>query len=214
MKRIEWMVCAALGLTLSALAQSSDSNLCYNGDFSSEKGHFDGWNLDFDWTGNKHWQGNALNVAFLPEFNGKKSVLKMTVPKGYESKVETPLVAYKTGERYKCTFDICVENVTMKMRFNGYSFKPGIRPYDPPKLQDMRPFYRTEQMDVKRGAWRTVSMEFPNNSQISQTAYDHLKKVRYISVMTYVPGETYGAGNFYIANMRIVKLPGEVKVKK
>jgi hypothetical protein len=214
MKRIQLLACTAAALAAAWAFSAPDSNLCYNSDFSSEKGHFDGWTVDFDWTGNSHWQGNALNVSFLPEFKGKQNVLKMKVPKGYESKVETPLVAYKTGERYKCTFDICVEDVTMKMRVNGYSFKPGIRPYDPPKLQDMRPVYRTEQMDVNRGAWRTVSMEFPNNSQISQTAYNHLKKVRYISVLTYVPGETYGAGNFYIANMRIVKLPGEVKIKK
>jgi len=214
MKRIYMIAVAVLCASFAALAQSTESNLCYNYDFSSEKGHFDGWNLDFDWTGNSHWQGNHLHASYLAVYLGKKNVLKMEVPKHFEAKVETPLIPYAAGERYRCSFDIYVDGFNMKMRFNGYNFKPGIRPYENPALSDLRPVYRTEQMDVKRGSWKTVSMDFPNNTQISATAYSHLKKTRYISVLTYVPGFTYGAGNFYIANMRITKLPGTVKVGK
>ncbi len=214
MRKKHLVLSTLLCITSFAIAQSADCNLCYNSDFSSEKGHFDGWNLDFDWTGNSYWQGNHLNASYLPIYLGKKNVLKMIVPKDYESKLETPLVAYAAGERYRCTFDIYVDSVNMKARINGYNFKPGIRPYEKPQLQDMRPTFRTEQIDVKKGGWRRVSMDFPNNTQVSATAFRHLKKVRYISMLTYVPGATYGAGNFYIANMRITKLPGEVKIKK
>lgn len=215
MKQIYLTISLALGLALTALSQAGDLNLCYNAAFDSEKGNLDGWNLNYDWTGVGLQQGNHLNASYLPEFRGKKNVLHMKVPDGYESKVESPLIAYETGDRYKCTFDIYIEGVNMKMLFNGYQFTPGIKPYENPKLQDLRRIYKTEQMDMKQGSrWQSMTMYFPNNSQISSTAYAHLKKVRQICFFIYVPGHTYGAGDFYLSNVRITKVPGKVSVKK
>lgn len=216
MKQIYLTMGLIMSLSLTALAQAGDLNLCYNAAFDSEKGNFDGWNLDYDWSGVKLQQGNHLNASYLPEFKGKKNVMHMKVIDGYESKVECKLLPYELGDRYKCTFDIYIEKVNMKMLFNGYQFTPGIRPYEDPKLQDLRRIYKTEQMDMNMAAkWQSMTMYFPNNSQVSSTAYTHLKKVRYISVFLYVPGHTYFApGNFYLTNMRITKVPGKVSVKK
>ncbi|MFA7174549.1 MAG: hypothetical protein WC340_14285 [Kiritimatiellia bacterium] len=216
MKQIYLTIGLVLGFSLTALSQAGDLNLCHNAAFDSEKGNFAGWNLDYDWTGIGLQRGNHLNASYLPEFRGKKNVLHMKVPSGYESKIECQLIAYEIGDRYKCTFDIYIEEVNMKMLFNGYQFAPGIKPYEHPKLQDLRRIYKTEQMDMRKGArWQTMTMNFPNNSQISPTAYAHLKKVRQISVFFYVPGGTYfSEGNFYLSNMRITKLPGKVSVKK
>jgi len=214
MRQIFFIAGIVLSMSLNLLSQALDLNCCYNGNFDSEKGNLDGWNLNYDWTGISLQQGNHLNASFLPEFRGKKNVMHMKVPDGYESKIECPLIAYETGDRYKCTFDIYVEGVNMKMLFNGYNYKPGIRPSENPQLQDLRRIYKTEQMDMKKGArWQTVTMYFPNKSQISSTAYSHLKKVRYICIFLYVPGHTYGSGNFYLSNVRITKVPGKVTVK-
>ncbi|MEI6150508.1 MAG: hypothetical protein WCS01_15520, partial [bacterium] len=184
-----------------------------NHSFDSEKGPFDGWNIDFDWTANKHQMGNHLNVSYLPAFQGKNNVLKMAVPSGYESKVETPLIPYTMGDRYKCTFDIFIDAVSLKILFQGYNLKPGIPPSDKPLMQDMRRLYKAESMDVKGGAWKSISVEFPM-PQVSELAFSHLKKVRYLTVLIYVPGGTYGEGNFYLSNFKIVKLPSQVTVKK
>lgn len=214
MKRMDIWVCALVSLAMTLSVMAAESNVCYNSSFDSEKGNFDGWNIDFDWTGNKHQMGNHQNVSYLPEFKGKRNVLKMKVPSGYESKVETPLIQYKMGERYKCTFDILIEDVNMKILFQGYSLKPGIPPSDKPLMQDMRRTYKAENIDASKGAsWKTVTVEFPM-AQVSELASTHLKKVRYITVLMYVPGATYGAGNFYISNMRITKLPAPFTVKK
>ena len=217
MKQIHIIICVVFSLVWTASSQvDPNKNYCYNGNFDSEKGNLDGWHVDYDWTGNGNQQGNHKNVSFLPEFRGKKNVLKMNVPKGYESKIECPLIDYERGDRYKCTFDIFVENVNMKMLFNGYQFKPGIRPYEHPKLQDLRRIYKTEQMDINKGAaWQTKTIYFPGTSQISSAAYSHLQKVRQICLFLYVPGATYfKEGNFYLANVRITKVPGKVTVKK
>jgi len=215
MKQIYLMASLVLSLSLTAFSQAVELNLCYNGSFNSEKGNLDGWNLDYDWTGIKLQQGNHLNASYLPEFRGRKSVMHMKVPDGYESKIESPLIAYEIGDRYKCTFDILIEGVNMKMLFNGYQFGPGVKPYENPKLQDLRRIYKTEQMDMKKGGgWKTMTMYFPNNSQISSAAYTHLKKVRQIGIFLYVPGHTYGSGDFYLSNVRITKVPGKVSVKE
>jgi hypothetical protein len=214
MKRMDILICALFSLAMTLSSMAVESNVCYNSSFDSAKGNFDGWNIDFDWTANKHQMGNHQNVSFLPEFKGKRNVLKMKVPSGYESKVETPLIPYKMGDRYKCTFDILIEDVNLKVLFQGYSLKPGIPPSDKPLMQDMRRTYKAENIDASKGAaWKTMSVEFPM-PQISELASTHLKKVRYITVLMYVPGATYGAGNFYLSNVRITKLPGQVTVKK
>jgi len=216
MKRMDFLSCVVFSLAMTLSSMAVESNLCYNSSFDSEKGNFDGWNINFDWTGIALQTGNHLNVSFLPEFRGKKNVLKMKVPPRYESKVETALIPYKKGERYKCTFDILIEGVdVMKVLFQGYNLKPGIPPSDKMLLQDLRRSYKAESIDMAKGAtWKTVTVEFPM-AQLSELAASHLKKVRYITVLMYVTGGTFTVpGTFYMSNMRITKLPEQVKVTK
>lgn len=203
-----------LALALASLAASGATNYCYNSDFTSSKGPLDGWNVDYDWTRNKHQMGNAKNASVLPEFKGRKNVLRIAVPSGFESKVEVPLIPYEAGDMYQCTFDIYVEKVVVNALFQGYNLKPGISPSDPPKLQNMRRMYKAEYVALNGATWKTVTVTIPH-AQISATAYGHLKKIRYITVLMYVPGATYFEdGNFYVSNLRIVKLPGKAKVKQ
>jgi len=136
----------------------------------------------------------------------------MVVPKEVEAKVETPLMAYEPGDRYKCTFDLYAE-CDVKVLFLGYNLKPGIAPGEAPKLQDMRRLYKGEAIRVVGAAWKSVTVAFPHE-EISEVAYSHLKKVRYVTVMLFVPGATGYSGNYYIANMKVVKLPMKCKVTK
>ena len=220
MKQFKFLIFMGLSLVMSVSAQTLGKNYCYNGDFSLGEDHLEGWNLDYDWTGIKLQQGNHLNASFLPEFRGKKNVFKMTVPPRYESKIECKLIPYKPGEKYKCTFDIFIDMETIgsyetRALFNGYRFKPGIRPYDDPKLQDLRRIFKTNLVPMKSVArWRRMTMDFPTKPQVSKTAYNHLRKIRYLSLFIFVPGGTYPKeGSFYLANVNITKLPGKVTVE-
>jgi hypothetical protein len=210
-----WMggavLCGVLGLT--GLTAPAQSNLCYNGAFNASQGPLDGWNVNYEWTGNSKYAGNHYNASFLPEFKGRKNVLKMVVPKDVEAKVETPLMEYETGARYKCTFDLYTE-VDLRVLFLGYNWRPGIAPGEAPKLQDMRRIYKGDALSVVGGAgWKTMTVTFPHE-QISELAYSHLKKVRYVTVMLFVPGATGYVGNYYMANVKVVKLPVKCKVTK
>lgn len=214
MKRVQGVIGALLGLVmaLSSQAAPTETNYCYNSDFTSSKGALDGWNVDYDWTRNKQQMGNAKNASVLPEFKGRKNVLRIAVPSGFESKVETPLIPYEAGDMYQCTFDIYVEKVVVNTLFQGYNLKPGVPPGENTKLQDLRRMYKAEYVATKGPMWKTVTVGIPH-AQVSATAYGHLKKIRYITVLMYVPGATYFEdGNFYLSNVRITKLPGKVKV--
>lgn len=217
MKRIGKGAVWLCGVVLvSALrAAPAETNYCYNSDFTSAKGPLDGWNIDYDWTLIKKQTGNAKNASVLPMFRAKERVLKMAVPSGYETKVETPLIPYEPGDRYQCTFDILVENnLEVHILFLGYNLKPGISPNEPPKLQNLRRVYKAEYVAATGAAWKTMRVTIPNET-ISPVAYSHLKKVRYITVFMFVPGSTYlRDGNFYVSNLKIVKLPEKVKVTK
>lgn len=215
MKQMQAIIGMFLVFVMAVTSQAAQpgTNYCYNSDFTSSKGALDGWNVDFDWTRNKHQMGNHKNVSVLPEFKGRKNVLKMAVPSGYESKVETPLIPYEAGDMYQCTFDVYIQNVVLNVLFQGYNLKPGIPPGEDTKLHDMRRMYKAEYVATKGAMWKSVTVNIPNAPQISAIANSHLKKIRYLTVLMYVPGDTYFEdGNFYVSNMRIVKLPGKAKV--
>jgi len=78
MTRMQWMGGVVLwgALGLAGLPTLAQSNLCYNASFSSTNGSLDGWNLDYDWTGSPKYAGNQKNASFLPEYKGRKNVLK------------------------------------------------------------------------------------------------------------------------------------------
>jgi hypothetical protein len=215
MTRLKWVggvvLCGVMGLaSLPALAQV---NLCPNGSFNCKTNPIEGWNLNYVWTENSKYTDNHTYASFLPEYKGRKNVLKIRVPKQIESKVETPLMEYEPGDRYKCTFDLYADVGEVRMLFLGYNWRPGIAPGEAPKLEDMRRIYKGDATSTSGAAWKTVTVVFPHE-QISELAYSHLKKVRYVTVMLFVPGATDYVGDFYLANVKVVKLPGKSKVTK
>ncbi len=215
MKRVNRILSLVFGgLVLMAFAPvMAESNLCFNSSFSSTSNPFEGWGLNYDWSGNSKQMGNHKNASFLPEFKGRSNVLKMVVPGGYESKVETPIMEYVPGDRYKCTFDLYADIGNMRVLFLGYALAPGVPPGDLPKFSDLRRIYKGDAQDASGASWKSVTVIFPKE-QISELAYKHLKKIRYMTVMMFVPGGTFGAGTFYISNVKVVKLPGKCKVTK
>lgn len=225
MKHMKPIIGLVLGGMVALLASGAyaETNLCPNASFTSAKDPLEGWGVNYDWTGNEKQIGNQKNISVLPEFKGRKNVLKVIVPKNYESKFETPLMAYEPGARYQCTFDLCADAVWIKMLFLGYKWRPGIAPNDEPKLQDMRRVFKGNIVEVNNQlagttvevrSWKKFSVTFPHE-EVSELAYKNLKQIRYVTVFMYTPGGGYGfEGNFYVSNLKVVKLPGKCKVMK
>jgi hypothetical protein len=192
---------------------AAGENLCYNASLNSTNGALDGWGVDYDWTDHDKQVGNVKNVSALPEHAGRRQVIRIAVPLNFESKIETPLIPYEVGARYRCTFDILTEGtVSLRTLFLGYNLRPGIPPSEGvPRFQDMRRIYKGEASDVRAPSWKTMTVVFPHE-EISELSYRHLKKVRYVTAFWFVPGATGYGGAFYLANVRVEKLPGKVKV--
>ena len=54
-----------------SVAAETESNLCYNGNFDSSKGALDGWNVNYEWMGNKYFMKNHECISVLPFFEGR-----------------------------------------------------------------------------------------------------------------------------------------------
>jgi hypothetical protein len=220
MTRTEWMGGAVLWgvMGLACLTAQAQSNMCHNGSFTSTStnGPLDGWNINYAWTENSIYAANHTRISYLPEFKGKKNVMQIGMVD--ESKFETPLVPYEPGARYKCTFDFYSQTVydrtsegSARVLFLGYAWRPGMAPNEAPKLQDMRRIYKGDPVSARGASWKTVTVTFPHE-QISELAWNHLKKVRYVTVMVLFPSPT--VGNAYITNVKMVKLADKCKVTK
>lgn len=209
------ILCGVMGLIcLPALAES---NLCYNGSFTVPNDPFDGWNINYEWTGNSKLMNNHNKISFLPEFKGKKNVMRITslTAADKDTKVETSLMEYEAGARYKCTLDHYGEltgGEPVRVFFLGYAWRPGIAPTEVPQLMDMRRVYKSEFGAGTGAAWKTVTATLPG-PQISELAYKNLKKVRYMTVMILMASEDC-LGRSYIANVKVVKLTDKYKVTK
>ena len=196
----------ALCLTGAAsVAMAVDTNLCFNGSFNSPKGALDGWNVNYEWMKNSHFMANHTWVSVLPSYQGRNNVMQMSPPE--QGRLESKLFAVEKGARYKCTLDLNAPDV--RFYFKGYKWEPGIAPHDDPQLSEMREVYRSENFTGgSGGGWKTISFEMPME-EISETAYDHYKYVRYATVYM-----TRYRGGFHVANVRVEKLPGTYRVGK
>ena len=196
------------GLSLiwaAAAAAQTGSNLCYNGSFNSTNGPLDGWNVNYEWKGNKHFMKNHEACSVLPTFQGKSNVLWVNPPE--QGRVESKLIPIEKGVRYKCTLDLCAPDVIFY--FCCYKWEPGIAPHPEPKLSELRMVYRGEHfMGGSGSGWKTISFYLPME-EISELAWKHYKDVRFATVYM-----TRYRGDFHVANVRVEKIPGTYKVVK
>lgn len=207
-------VIVAMGLAvLGTVASGVETNLCFNGNFSSTNSPLEGWIIDYRWDGNSNYMNNHNEVTYVAEHEGRKNVMRLN-PGGEQSKAECKLIKYEQGARYRCTVDVlgggATGNGNSHFYFTGYSFAPGVAPYDEPDRKDMRRVFKGKYWSGDHiHPWRTISFEFPM-SVISELDYKHLKRVRYFTAYFLVNrGEPC-----YLANVKVVKLPGTFTVKK
>jgi hypothetical protein len=197
-----------LGLVIALLATSALAatpvNLLVNGDFEDPKEPFKGWMVDYEWTGNSAYMENKNRVTVLPRDGMKKNVLQIMPNQGREAKVESDLIPYEYGARYRCTMDIKA-NVKNKygptrVYFAGYRWKPGIRPHDTPYPGETRMVYKSKAQTDFPGSWKSISLDFPMQT-LSSAAKKHLSQVRFFSVYVWTAQGTW------VDNVKVYKLP-------
>lgn len=195
---------------LSAWPAAAQSNLCYNGSFTSPADPLDGWIIDYAWTGNARYVNNRSTVSALPEFKGRQHVMRLAYT--YENKVECKPIEFELGARYQCTLDF-IGDVPVRVNFNGYMWEPGVAPYPDPQIKDLRRIFKSEAFSGTANNWKSVKITFPQ-PEVSELAWSHLKQVRYFTVMVLVPAAGIPGKGTYVTNVKVIKLGQPVKVVK
>ncbi|MDD5520444.1 MAG: hypothetical protein PHI84_06475 [Kiritimatiellae bacterium] len=195
---------------------ATTSNLMINGSCDNPENPWKYWTYDYTPMQNENYAQNTKYVSMLPEFAGKKNVIKMVIndDKGYKDqpmwwigvKVDSPLIPFEQGCRYRFSISV-MASATYHIYVMGYQFKPGVKPYENPSLFDMRlrykgDFNREGDKKVSSKGWDRIIRDFPA-PQLSKVAMQNIKAVKYISL--HCIGIT-SKGEMYLKDLVVEKL--------
>jgi hypothetical protein len=200
-------------VTAAAPAPAKGKNLMINGDFSDPENPLKYWTVEYP--NNQNYSENHIKYCkLLPEYGGKKNVLRLLTNKdpsygGFErwmtgAQADSPLIPFEPGCRYKWSFSI-IASTAYHIYPIGYMFKPGLKPYEHPVLDDLRMKAKggwAEQVP-KKDKWTTVSFEWPEKQQ-SANSMAQLKMIQFMSL--HIINIT-GIGDVYITDLVVEKLP-------
>ena len=190
------LLCGIVVLLFAASAVGA-GNLLENGGFDDKENPLAGWTVDYRWTENSNYVDNYRRVSVVPRDGLKRDVLRITAPP--ESKVESKLIPFEAGARYRCTLD--VKGSFTRIYIAGYRWKPGVRPHGNPHPGELRMVYKSKAFTDISESWKTVTLDFPMK-KLSSAARTHLRQVRFICL--YVWTEE-GAS---LDNVKLVKTAG------
>ena len=191
-------------LAFPALAQERQK-LVENGTFDHEKGELHQWNIDYEWTGNKHYIGNKGRVSVVPGEGGKTKVVSFRPAGDAGAKMESIPLVFEEGYRYRCALDI--KSPMYRVYFAGYKWQPGIRPHEAPELGELRLIYKSKATSGSSKDWETIRLELPG-VELSAQAKSHLAHVRFVTLYIWM------AKDGYVDNVHVERVPDEtVKFK-
>jgi hypothetical protein len=202
-----YLVCLLAG---TRLAVGASSNLMINGSCDDPENPFKYWTYDYK-EGGSNYADNDKYVSMLPNYDGKKNVIKMVITEGIGMGqgvlVDSPFVPFEQGCRYRFTVSFQASG-PYHMYVMGYLWKPGVKPYANPSLFDLRPRYKgtfntVDDRGVRVGAWTKVVREWPEK-QLSNLAMPIVKDVKLMSL--HICGIT-GKGEIYLKDLFVEKLP-------
>ena len=223
MKRIIIVAALAAG-AVAAQGQAIGPNLMANGTFDNG---LDGWKSKYDKPGESWYFDNAGNVSVIPADGGQKNVLQLRVKPSVAgtqgTKVDSQPVAIDPKGKYKLTLKARADGCDCRILFEGYKWKPGIKPHPNPDLSELRRCYKFEQVffngrqggdfgGVKK-AWSTGTTSFPQEkmSKLQQEIYDSMKfVVLHVVAIGSQGGDFYGSDqsdwSLYLDDVKLEKL--------
>ena len=203
------LLCFILFMCAAVNASAAGPNLVFNGSFDDPTNSLKGWCVNYEWEENENYMKNHMNITAETSAEGKRNVLKMFVPTGVAKhqgvKIDSAPMKYEKGFRYRVAANIKTTGPQNRIYIAGYQWKPGIKPYENPKIWDLREVYRTDdfQAHTRVGAWTKINGEFPALS-LSDLAKAHLNKVTFIVVhIIAIQGE---GGDFYVDDVSVEKM--------
>jgi hypothetical protein len=214
-KAIIWVFSAILCASFAVAASAPDKskNLMINGNCNDPENPLKYWTVEYP--NNQNYINNLKYLKLLPEFGGKKNVLhfRTTDDPGYGgfpqywagTQAESPMIPFEAGCRYKWSFSV-IAGAVYHIYPIGYMFKPGIKPYEHPNLDDLRMKAKggwAEQVP-KKDKWTTVTYEWPEK-QLSENGMVQMKAVQFMSL--HIINITQ-IGDVYITDLAVEKLPG------
>ena len=208
------LIMAAI-LTISgtcAAISAETANLMVNGNCEDPENPLKYWTVEYP--NNQNYINNAKYFKLLPEFGGKKNVISLVTTKdpsygGFEqwmqgTPVDSPLIPFEQGCRYRFTFNV-MASTEYHIYAIGYGFKPGLKPYEHPVLDDMRMAYKGGicEQTAKKGAWTKVDYDWPDK-QLSDKGIQAAKNIKYFGLHII---NIKGVGEVYFKGLTVVKLP-------
>ena len=192
---------------LSIQSTHKGQNLCYNSAFENTENPFDGWMIDYAWTGNSHYVNNTSRINYLPKYANKNNVMHINGKAG-ETLVESLPISFENGARYRCT--VTYKSTSLPhMYFSGYKWKPGIRPYHDKQIHlgDLRKIYkstfRDHKISTQAGGWKSETFEFPERNA-SELSLKHLKNVRFFTIYFIITQTALGEA--WIDNVTVTRI--------
>lgn len=195
-------------MAVSVQGQAISANLMANGTFDNG---LDGWKSKYDKPGESWYFDNAANVTVIPADGGQKNVLQLRVKPQVAgtqgTKVDSQPVAIDPKGKYRLTLKARADGCDCRILFEGYKWKPGIKPHANPEISELRRCYKFEQVffngrnggdfgGVKK-AWSTGTTSFPKDdmTKLGHEMYDQVK-----FVVLHVVAIGSQGGDFYASN--------------
>ncbi len=172
------LVFAALGLA----ANAQNTNLIQNGSFDDPEDPLRGWFTDYSVVGAAAYKNNAGLVSVVPSESGRSRVMKIQNVQDAGTKAESPIFPFDITKRYRAT--LYLKGGPYRIYFAGYQWKPGIRPHDDPKQEELRMVYRSKAATGQAKSWEKISLEIPG-VEASEQSLKHLQKVRLLRLYVY-----------------------------
>lgn len=188
--------CAFLVLVIGV--PGSAQNLVKNGTFDDPAGAFTHWTTDYTWTGNSKLAQNKEKVVSVENVSGRRKVAHLVSNSGAGVKIESRLIPFEQGQQYTANLD--VKGGPVRIYFAGYRWKPGIRPHDQPKLEDLRMVYKSKAHADSSGSWDKVRIQLPG-VKASTASIAHLKQVKFITLYIWAMEPAY------VDNVQVTKQP-------
>ncbi len=169
---------AAVCFTTSAKSQS----LIENGKFNNPGDPLKGWVTDYAWSGNSYYVGNKEHVSVASD--GGRSVVKFTSAGTGGEKMESSPFPFEPGFKYICDVEVKGD---YRLYFAGYQWAPGVHPHENPAIGELRMIYQSKAATGTAQSMKHVKFELPGVA-LSESALEHIKKVRLLTVYFFMPG--------------------------
>jgi hypothetical protein len=161
---------------------SRAENLLENGAFDHPEGALRGWHTDYAWSGNKHYAKNAEKVHPVPQPGGKGNAIRLLGDGGAGVKMESAPLPFDPACTYDCSLD--VKGGPYRVYLAGYKWKPGVRPHEAPRLEELRMVYKSKAAAGSSSSWKRETTRLPGTKP-SPMALEHLRQVRFLTVYVY-----------------------------